>query len=102
MANLNLSSMEFLHLMFDAAELVYVLKTNNSGDICDDENGYSYQFPNISIGIYREALPDEIAEMIEEAKNDGNPMSDDEMQYEMKRVNHWATIACGAVGYYQR
>ena len=50
----------------NATELVDVLKANNSGEICDDENGYSYQFSNISIGVYREALSDEIAEMIEE------------------------------------
>lgn len=86
----------------NAIELVDVLKANNRGEICDDENGYSYQFSNISIGIYREALPDEIKEMIEEAKNDGNPMSDDEIAYEIKRANYWATIGCGAVGYYQR
>ena len=86
----------------NAAELVDVLKANNNGEICDDENGYSYQFSNISVGVYREALPDEITEMIEEAKNDGNPMSEDDIAYEMKRANHWATIGSGAVGYYQR
>ena len=86
----------------EADELVDVLKTNNNGELCDDENGYSYQFSNISIGVYREALPDEIKEMIEEAKNNGNPMSDDEIAYEMKRANYWATIGCGSVGYYQR
>ena len=86
----------------DAAELVDVLQTSNNGEICDDENGYSYQFANISVGVYREALPDEIAEMIEEAKNDGNPMSDDEIEYEMKRANHWASIGVGTTGYYQR
>ena len=29
-------------------------------------------------------------------------MSDDEVEYEMKRANYWATIGCGVVGYYQR
>lgn len=86
----------------NSAELVDVLKINNNGEICDDENGYSYQFSNISIGVYREALPDEITKMIEEAKSDGNPMSDDEVEYEMKRANYWATIGCGSVVYYQR
>lgn len=86
----------------NAAELVAVLKKNNSGEIWDDENGYSYQFSNISIGVYREAIPDEITEMIEEAKSDGNPMSDEDIHYEMKRANYWATFGCGAVGYYQR
>ena len=86
----------------DAAALVDVLKTNNDGEICDNENGYSYQFSNISIGLYREATPNEIAEMMEEAKSFGNPMSDDEIQYEMKRANYWATIGIGVAGYYQR
>ena len=86
----------------DAAALVDVLKAHNNGEICDNDNGYSYQFSNISIGVYREALPDEITEMIEEAKNDGNPMSDDEIAYEMKRANHWAAIGVGVTGYYQR
>ena len=44
----------------------------------------------------------EIAEMMEEAKSFGNPMSDDEIQYEMKRANYWATIGIGVAGYYQR
>ena len=86
----------------NAAELVAVLKKNNSGEIWDDENGYSYQFSNISIGVYREAIPDEITEMIEEANRDGNPMSNEDIQYEMKRANHWATIGVGITGYYQR
>lgn len=101
MANLSLS---YMVSAFDvnAAELVDVLKANNNGEICDDENGYSYQFSNISIGVYREAIPDEITEMIEEAEDDGNPMSADDIAYEMKRANYWATIGFGSVGYYQR
>ena len=86
----------------DASELVEILKSNNGGKISDNEGGYSYQFPNIGIGVYREAIPNEITEMIETAKCFGNPMSNDEIQYEMKRANHWATIGCGSVGYYQR
>ena len=85
-----------------ASDLVEVLKVNNNGEICDNEKGYSYQFSNISIGLYREAIPNEVAEMIEEAKSFGNPMSDDEIQYEMKRANYWATIGIGVTGYYQR
>ena len=86
----------------NAAELVDGLKANNNEEICDNENGYSYQFSSISISVYREALPDEIVGMIEEAKSGGNPMSDAEIAYETKRANHWATIGCGATGYYQR
>ena len=65
-------------------------------------NEHSYQFSNISIGIYREAIPNEIIEMIEEARSFGNPMSDDEIHYEMKRADYWATIGVGLIGYYHR
>ena len=85
-----------------ANDLVAVLKEQNNGVIGDAENGYSYQFQNISVGVYREAVPEEIAEMIVEAAKFGNPMSDDEIQYEKKKANHWATIGVGIAGYYQR
>lgn len=86
----------------DATELVKVLKMNNSDEVCDTEKGYSYQFPNISVGVYREAIPEEITEMIEEATRFGNPLSIDEIQNEMRRANHWATIGCGSACYYRR
>ncbi len=86
----------------NAAELFEILKMKNDGPINDSERGYSYQFLNIGVGVYREAIPEEVEEMIEESKKFGNPMSDDEIDYEMKRANYWATIGCGSVGYYQR
>ena len=85
-----------------ANDLFEVLKKQNNGIIRDSENGYSYQFENVSVGVYREAVPQEVEEMIEEAASFGNPMSDDEIQHEMKRANHWATIGVGVAGYYQR
>ena len=78
------------------------MRKQNNGIIFDGENGYSYQFENIGVGIYRETVPKEVEKMIEEAASFGNPMSDDEIQYEMKRANHWATIGVGTAGYYQR
>ncbi|MBQ8174807.1 MAG: hypothetical protein IJ009_05330 [Clostridia bacterium] len=89
---------------FDARanDLFEILKEQNNGVIGDTENGYSYQFQSISVGIYREAIPKEVGEMIEEAASFGNPMSDDEIQYEMNRADHWATIGVGIAGYYQR
>ena len=83
-------------------DLFEILKKQNNGKIGDHENGYSYQFQNISVGVYREAVPQEVEEMIEEAASFGNPMSDDEIRYEMKRANRWATIGVGISGYYQR
>ena len=85
-----------------ADDLFDVLTKQNNGMVGDYENGYSYQFQNISVGVYREAVPQEVEEMIGEAASFGNPMSDDEIQHEMKRANHWATIGIGIAGYYQR
>lgn len=85
-----------------ANDLLAVLKEQNNGEIGDHENGYSYQFQNISVGVYREAVPEEIKEMIEEAASIGAPMSADEIENEMKRANHWATVGVGVAGYYQR
>lgn len=85
-----------------ANDLFDALKKQNNGIIRDSENGYSYQFENISVGVYREAVPKEVEEMIEEAASFGNPLPDDEIRYEMKRANHWATIGVGITGYYQR
>lgn len=83
-------------------DLFEVLKEKNNGMIGDTENGYFYQFQNISIGVYREAVPNAVEEMIKEAADFGSPMTDEEIQYEMKRANHWATIGIGVTGYYQR
>ena len=71
-----------------ANDLFEILKEQNNGVIGDTENGYTYEFQNISVGVYREAVPKEVEEMIEEAASCGNPMSDDEIQYERKRANH--------------
>lgn len=43
-----------------ANDLFEVLKEQNNGIIDDTERGYSYQFQNISVGVYREAVPEEI------------------------------------------
>lgn len=85
-----------------AQALVDILKEQNNGEICDMEGGYSYHFSNISIGVYREAIPEEIAEMIKEAASFGNPMCPDEIEYENKKANHFATIGAGCAGYFQQ
>ncbi len=86
----------------NAGELVEILKASSNGENCDTERGYCYQFSNISVGVYREAVPEEISEMIKESASFGNPMSSEEIENESKRANHFATIGAGATGYYQR
>ena len=55
-----------------ADDLITCLKQKNNGEVDDSEQGYSYSFLNISVGVYRE----------------------------MKNAKHWETIGIGVSGYY--
>lgn len=86
----------------DADELVSVLKEKNGGQIEDNEQGYSYGFNNISVGIYRELRPVDVEEMIEEMKADGITVDNNgDLEADRRRANHWATIGAGIEGYYR-
>ena len=84
----------------DADEIVALLKKHNRGAAIDNENGYSYAFSDISVGLYRESIPENVQEMIEEAASSGETMSEEDIQYETRRAAHWATIGFGVRGYY--
>ena len=77
-----------------------LLKEKNGGDFLDTEKGYSYAFKKLSVGLYRESIPENVAEMIEEAEADGHPLSEEDVEYE-KRRTHWAAIGVGIEGYYE-
>lgn len=83
-----------------ADELVDLLTKQNGGNILDNENGYSYAFPNIGIGIYRESIPEDIAGMVHEAAAEGEPLSNEDYQEELAKAIHWATIGLGEKDYY--
>lgn len=85
----------------EAEDIFKTLCEKNNGDIDDRENGYSYSFLNISVGVYRSSIPESVREMIEEAEADGEPMDVDEIEYEMKKANHWETIGIGIENYYR-
>lgn len=84
----------------DADVLYAVLKEKNDGDIGDNENGYSYSFLNISVGIWRQSIPENVQEMIAEATENGYSMSEEDIAYETKLAAHWATIGIGVKNYY--
>ena len=84
-----------------ADDLTEILKQKNDGEIEDTEEGYSYSFRNISVGIYREIKPSDVFEMMEEMKADGIPVEGNEdVAADMRRANHWATIGIGVAEYY--
>lgn len=82
-----------------ASEVSELLEKKNEGLIDNHENGYSYAYLNLEIGIYREATLESVQEDIEEMKKDG--VEDFEYIEEKKiKANHWATIGIGKKGYY--
>ena len=83
-----------------ADELYKLLAEKNGGAIDDSENGYSYAFLNISVGVYRESILENVEEMISEAERGGFPMSAEDIAAERKKAEFWATIGIGRTGYY--
>lgn len=86
----------------DADEVFELLKQHNGDSILDAERGYCYSFHNISIGVYRESTPQNVTEMINEAASFGNPMSNEDIEYETRKAHHWATFGFGVKNYYQQ
>ena len=83
----------------DADNLVEVLKTHNNGCIDDNEDGYSYGFKEISIGIYRESTPEGVQQDIDQMTADGE-FDQEYIDEEREKANHWATIGLGIRDYY--
>lgn len=83
----------------DPEAVAELLKEKNGVDFLDRENGYSYAFKKLSVGLYRESVPDNVAEMMEEAKAGGNPLGEEEIEEEMRRTQ-WATLGIGVENYY--
>lgn len=85
----------------DADKLYEILNQQNNGEIDDSEDSYSYGFLEISVGVYRDTVPDDVQEMIEEAEENGEPLDEEVIAEEMRRAAHWATIGIGIENYYK-
>ena len=84
-----------------ADELIEELTRHNDGPVDDSEQGYSYAFLNISVGVYRSILPKDVQEMIAEMEADGIPTLDNpDLERDKLRAEHWETIGIGLPGYY--
>lgn len=84
-----------------ADELTELLTEKNDGEIDDSENGYSYGFLNISVGVYRARIPDDIEDMIEDAEEEGETIDEEDLEDERRKAEHWATIGIGVKDYYR-
>ena len=81
----------------EADELVKLLKEKNGSNIDDTEAQYSYCFSDISVGIWRQNIPEnfseyEIKDATEEEKNI--------WKTEQNKAKFFWTIGVGNVGYY--
>lgn len=85
----------------EAEALVALLREKNGAAKERTENGFGYTFYGLGVGLYREAIPEDVEEMIREAASFGNPMSDEEIAYEMAKANRFATIGIAAPEYYK-
>lgn len=85
-----------------AGELIEELTRRNNGPVDNHEQGYSYAFLNISVGVYRSILPKDVQEMIAEMEADGIPtLNNPNLELDKRRAEHWETIGIGLSGYYQ-
>lgn len=85
----------------NARELYDILAKHTCGKILDNENGHSYCFCDIGIGIYRESTPQETDELIQEMKRLGiDTDTNADAKSEQEKSNHWATIGLGSATYY--
>ena len=78
---------------------IYFNLTEDKVVIDDTENGYSYAYLNLEIGIYRESTLESIQADIEDMKKDGVE-DPDYIEEQMRKANHWATIGIWKKGYY--
>ena len=83
----------------DPDAVAALLEEKNDWDVIDGEHGHCLQFLKLSVGLYRESVPENVAEMIAEAEADGHPLSEEDIEHE-KRRTHWATIGVGTEDYY--
>ena len=66
----------------------------------DNEHGYSFAFPNIEIGIYRESVPGNVSDLISELEKLGiNAAGNSDVKEERLKSSHWATISLASSNY---
>ena len=84
-----------------ADPILQILTEKNRGEV-ENENGYSYTFFNLSVGVYLEITPDDYKELIEEMKANGDPVEGNpDVEADFWKATHWATIGIGTSNYYR-
>ena len=85
-----------------ASELTAIIAEHDESGITYADNASEIAFENISVGVYRDITPDNVAsmkaEMIAEGVLDEN---DEDYLYDVERSQYWSTIGIGVEGYYK-
>jgi hypothetical protein len=85
-----------------AEELIQILTQRNSGSIDKSEADYGYAFLNISVGIWREAIPADIEKSIVEMKERGEYENNKIwIEEELEKSRYFWTIGIGKENYYR-
>lgn len=85
----------------DADELFALLSERNGPDIDDSEAEYGYALRKLSVGLYREITPADVDAMLREMGDMKlESLGGVDVDEEMKKAHHWATIGIGRENYY--
>jgi hypothetical protein len=86
----------------EANKLIGVLTAENKGKIDESEEPYSYCFTEISIGIWREFVEEDVQSNIEELKNCGvYEASKEWIEQDLEKSKFFWTIGIGKKNYYK-
>lgn len=86
----------------DADALTDLLAQQNGGPADDPETGHCLTFHRLSIGLYRDITPADVAEMIAEMQADGLPTDHNpDLDADIRRARQWSTVGAGRSGYYR-
>lgn len=89
-----------LELFQAPPEAVYdLLKEKNHGPMELGINCYCCVFLNLELGVYRDSVPEDVTELIWEAKDKGHPLTPEQIDCENDRTR-WAAVGLGTKGYY--
>lgn len=84
-----------------ADNLINILSKKNNGQIDDSEADYSFAFINISVGVWRDATPEDVEESIAESKaNNEYEENKQLLEQDLIKANNFCTIGIGIENYY--
>lgn len=85
-----------------AEELTALLTEKNNGEVDKTEEPYSLTFLNTSIGVWRDAVPANIEEWIQETKDTGRyEFEKEDLTFELEKAQYFWTIGIGIENYYK-